>query len=60
MDPLQNLEPEQIDFVNRYVKIHERILTLQTRMHLLETDLNNSIKELEELRELEKKYQQNG
>lgn len=60
MDLLKNYAEEQINFVEKYADLYHRIETLQTRMSLVETDLNNALEELEQLRELEKKQIQNG
>ena len=60
MDLLKNYTKEQINFVEKYADLYHRIETLQTRMSLVETDLNNALEELEQLRELEKKQIQNG
>ncbi len=60
MDLLKNYTEEQINFVEKYADLYHRIETLQTRMSLVETDLNNALEELEQLRELEKKQIQNG
>jgi len=60
MDLLKNYTEEQINFVEKYKDLYHRIETLQTRMSLVETDLNNALEELEQLRELEKKQIQNG
>ena len=60
MDLLKNYSEEQINFVEKYTELYNKIETLQTRMSLVETDLNNALEELEQLRELEKKQIQNG
>lgn len=57
---LKNLNPDEINFVEKYTELFHRITNLQTRMTLVETDLQNALKELEQLRELEKQYKQNG
>lgn len=59
-DLLKNYTEEQINFIEKYTEMYHRIETLQTRMSLVETDLNNALEELEQLRELEKKQIQNG
>ena len=60
MDPLKNYTEEQINFIEKYTELYYRIENLQTRMLLVETDLNNALEELEQLQELEKKQIQNG
>lgn len=60
MDILQNYNIEDINFIEKYQDLHARIKVIQTRMELVETDMQNALKELEDLRELEKQYTKNG
>jgi hypothetical protein len=58
---LQNLKPEEIDFVERYQDLFSRIKIIQTRMDVVEEDMRKALIELENLRELEKQQnKQNG
>lgn len=58
---LDNLDEVQLEFVEKYQEILNRVKVLQTRMSLLESEINLATKELEELRELEQKtIQENG
>jgi len=58
---LQNLKPEEIDFVERYQDLFSRIKIIQTRMDVVEEDMRKALVELENLRELEKQQnKQNG
>jgi hypothetical protein len=58
---LQNLKPEEINFVERYQDLFSRIKIIQTRMDVVEEDMKKALIELEELRKLEKKQnKQNG
>lgn len=58
---LQNLKPEEINFVERYQDLFSRIKVIQTRMDVVEEDMKKALVELENLRQLEKKQnKQNG
>lgn len=58
---LDNLDEIQIEFVEKYQEILSRVKVLQTRMALLESEINLATKELQDLRELEQKtIQDNG
>lgn len=58
---LDNLDEVQLEFVEKYQEILSRVKVLQTRMTLLESEINLATKELEDLRELEQKtIQDNG
>lgn len=58
---LQNLKPEEINFVERYQDLFSRIKIIQTRMDVVEEDMRKALVELENLRQLEKKQnKQNG
>jgi Tfp pilus assembly protein PilN len=58
---LDNLDEIQIEFVEKYQEILSRVKVLQTRMALLESEINLATKELQDLRELEQKtIQENG
>lgn len=58
---LQNLKPDEINFVEKYQDLFSRIKTIQTRMDIVEEDMKNALVELENLRQLEKKQnKQNG
>ncbi len=58
---LQNLKPEEINFVERYQDLFSRIKIIQTRMDVVEEDMKKALIELEDLRKLEKKQnKQNG
>jgi Tfp pilus assembly protein PilN len=58
---LDNLDEVQIEFVEKYQEILSRVKVLQTRMALLESEINLATKELQDLRELEQKtIQENG
>lgn len=52
---LQNLKPEEINFVERYQDLFSRIKVIQTRMDVVEEDMKKALVELENLRQLEKK-----
>jgi hypothetical protein len=55
---LDNLEQVQLEFVEKYQEILNRVKVLQTRMALLESEINLATKELQDLRELEQKTTQ--
>lgn len=58
---LDNLDEIQIEFVEKYQEILSRVKVLQTRITLLESEINLTTKELQDLRELEQKtIQDNG
>ncbi len=58
---LDNLDEIQLEFVEKYQEILNRVKVLQTRMALLESEINLATKELQDLRELEQKTsQRNG
>ena len=58
---LQNLKPEEIDFVERYQDLFSRIKIIQTRMDEVEEDMRKALIEVENLRKLEKQQnKQNG
>lgn len=58
---LDNLDEIQLEFVEKYQEILNRVKVLQTRMSLLESEINLATKELQDLRELEQKTsQRNG
>jgi hypothetical protein len=60
MDILKNYKTEDINFIEKYQELHARIKVIQTRMELVETDMQNALKDLEDLRELEKQHIKNG
>jgi len=55
---LDNLDELQLEFVEKYQEILNRVKVLQTRMALLESEINLATKELQDLRELEQKTSQ--
>ena len=55
---LDNLDQVQLEFVEKYQEILNRVKVLQTRMALLESEINLATKELQDLRELEQKTTQ--
>lgn len=54
MIDISKLNPEQLEIIRRYQEIYNRVSNLQTRMTILETDLQNALQELEEIRNEEK------
>jgi uncharacterized protein YjcR len=55
---LDNLDQIQLEFVEKYQEILNRVKVLQTRMAMLESEINLATKELQDLRELEQKTTQ--
>ncbi len=51
---LDNLEPEQIELIQKYQAVYNRVQTLQTRMELIKADLEDALNELTSLRAEEK------
>jgi chaperonin cofactor prefoldin len=54
MIDISQLDPEQLEIIAKYQAVYQRVQALQTRMTLIETDLQNALKELEEIRNEEK------
>lgn len=50
---LEDLKPEQLDLVNKYQAVYHRVQTLQTRMEIIKTDLEDALNELNSLRDEE-------
>lgn len=51
---LDNFDPEQIELIEKFQAVYRRVETLQTRMELLKTDLEDAMNELTSLRNEEK------
>ena len=54
MIDISQLDSEQLELIEKYQAIYHRVQNLQTRMTILETDLQNALQELEEIRNEEK------
>lgn len=54
MIDISQLDPEQLEIIKKYQSVYERVSNLQTRMNILETDLQIALQELEEIRNEEK------
>lgn len=54
MIDISQLDPEQLEIIKKYQTVYERVSNLQTRMTILETDLQIALQELEEIRNEEK------
>jgi predicted nuclease with TOPRIM domain len=60
MIDINNLTPEQRDFIHKYQKLHARLEELQKQMKEIEYESKELIKELEVLRKKENKLFNNG
>ena len=55
-----SLDKEQKEFVLEYKKIHSKLNTLRDKMDVIQTEIKEEIKNLEELRKKENKLFNNG
>lgn len=47
---LENLDPDQIELIQKFQAVHRRVQTLQTRMEVIKKDLEDALNELTSLR----------
>lgn len=57
---ISKLTEEQLEFVNCYKRINERLETLQRQMTIIQNEAHGLIEELEDLRNKENKKLNNG
>jgi len=57
---IEELNEEQLEFVNNYQKIHDRLSALQDQMQLMQIETEELIKALQDLRKKENKIFNNG
>ena len=60
MIDIENLTPEQEEFIHRYQKLHARLQELQKQMKEIEYESKDLIEELEKHRKKENKLFNNG
>lgn len=54
MIDISKLDPEQLELIERYQKVHTRVSNLQTRIEVLKVDLEDAMNELTSIRNEEK------
>jgi len=57
---IDDLTPDQKDYVNQYKRINTRLETLMTQMAVIQNETQVLIEELEDLRKKETKQYKNG
>ena len=57
---IEDLTPDQKDYVNQYKRINSKLESLMTQMAIIQSETQVLIEELEELRKKEIKQYKNG